>query len=696
MGREVRTFHRQGRLSGRQAVEKDMMADPSEARRLHHNHNHNHNQVKPRTSERHSRKLAGDKDHHSRNNKKPPSSPSNLTILDDLQHDDDTPTPGAVRAPGPGPENAASPHEDESSSRQDDSRYGDDRTAGLILDTIVDTTKQQQDASKRTPYGNAVSFEATTTATMVIDEDEDFRRQVEEETKDKILKDLALAEAMNDDTAISFRNKRRWMTCGAVLLLLAIAMVVAGVIVAHKLKGSNHTSPAKQVTARTIAPGPVNTSLSQDLCSNAMELTLPQTTMGTTVHATADVGVPVCGTLRSNGIGVWYFLQGTGVPLRVDTCQNTNFDTQISVFQGSDCGHLQCVGANDQRTDYSENGSHLTFLAETGKGYYILVDGNRNSVGIFSLRVEPQIVNDQCTNAIRFNDTRGTTVPTFGTTKFSSFHEFPMCNNVPHTAPSAWFVFQATETHFVQAEVEDMNGRISVYTGSCLELQCVTASNEGRALWTAQNGTHYFIAVHGGGSTVGDFTLLLQPGGLLKRNPNATSNYQCDTATFLARNHSNDPMETQVLGNTADGIVVNVPLCGSNQVGSTAKGVWYSLMGSGTAMEASTCHSNEQFEAQISVFTGNCSNLQCVDGGNQNCGVQSTVEWRAEPGRIYYILVQGHQNQEGQFQLHVKDFIPSAALTCAVAIVVDVNGPTILGPRRDRRFNRLERVWIRM
>jgi hypothetical protein len=58
--------------------------------------------------------------------------------------------------------------------------------------------------------------------------------------------------------------------------------------------------------------------------------------------------IQVCGTVRSNGKGVWYALEGDDGRWLASTCNNTRFDTQISIYKGS-CGRLECVAANDQQ-----------------------------------------------------------------------------------------------------------------------------------------------------------------------------------------------------------------------------------------------------------------------------------------------------------------------------------------------------------
>ena len=67
--------------------------------------------------------------------------------------------------------------------------------------------------------------------------------------------------------------------------------------------------------------------------------------------------------------GVWYTLEGTGIATAVGLCEEANFDTKMSVFQGS-CDDLVCLGGND---DFCGFQSAYGWDAEVGVTYYILV-----------------------------------------------------------------------------------------------------------------------------------------------------------------------------------------------------------------------------------------------------------------------------------------------------------------------------------
>jgi hypothetical protein len=109
-----------------------------------------------------------------------------------------------------------------------------------------------------------------------------------------------------------------------------------------------------------------------------------------------------------------------------------------------------------------------------------------------------------------------------------------------------------------------------------------------------------------------------------------------------------------LLGSTSDGagIDTSVEACGLAS-GSTAPGTWYIVTGNGMTVTASTCFGTG-FDSQISIFTGNCNNLECVDGNNNACGLQSYVAWHSIPGEAYFILVHGSGTSLGSFALQIS------------------------------------------
>ena len=154
-----------------------------------------------------------------------------------------------------------------------------------------------------------------------------------------------------------------------VCLFVAVSAVVAG-IVAGLVFG--------------VAVGPGEENIANDMCLGAKGPLRDSVVRGSTVGSLSNEKAPLCDSRSRNGkYGAWYWLEGDENFVIADTCSNeTNFDTQISVFEGSSCDELQCVAAND---DFCGEQSTVSWRSRTGTNYYILVHGQNDTQGDFAL-----------------------------------------------------------------------------------------------------------------------------------------------------------------------------------------------------------------------------------------------------------------------------------------------------------------------
>jgi len=101
----------------------------------------------------------------------------------------------------------------------------------------------------------------------------------------------------------------------------------------------------------------------------------------------------------------------------------------------------------------------------------------------------------------------------------------------------------------------------------------------------------------------------------------------------------------------------NAPECGTE---ITAPGVWYSVIGTGNTMTATTCDSATTYDSKLSVYCGGCADPVCIDGNDDDCalpgqGLNSTVTWCSNVGEEYLILVHGFSSGSGPFLLDISD-----------------------------------------
>jgi len=117
--------------------------------------------------------------------------------------------------------------------------------------------------------------------------------------------------------------------------------------------------------------------------------------------------------------------------------------------------------------------------------------------------------------------------------------------------------------------------------------------------------------------------------------------------------------------------------CGGSSA-ATAPGVWFTVKGAGQPITASTCGPETTFDTQITVFRGDCDSLVCVNGNDNLCGQQSSVDWPSQADEIYYILVHGgSSNSAGEFQLTIStDFVRLENDFCVSAMEVSLENAT--------------------
>ena len=247
-----------------------------------------------------------------------------------------------------------------------------------------------------------------------------------------------------------------------------------------------------------------------DICAAAPIIGNNTVITGTTAGATFD-NVGTCGT-SNTAPGVWVALVGTGGQQTVETCGGlTAYDTKISVFSGS-CGALTCVDGNDDACGLQ---SSVTFNTTPGLLYYVLIHGFSSNTGTFSLTTTVNLApaNDACAAAIPV--ACGQTVN--GSTDFATADNAGTCVTT-NTAPGVWYQLVGPSTGNVTASLcgagTNYDSKISVYTGSCGALTCVTGNDDfcglqSEVTFTSTPGQIYYILVHGFGTASGDFDLAI-------------------------------------------------------------------------------------------------------------------------------------------------------------------------------------------
>jgi hypothetical protein len=115
-----------------------------------------------------------------------------------------------------------------------------------------------------------------------------------------------------------------------------------------------------------------------------------------------------------------------------------------------------------------------------------------------------------------------------------------------------------------------------------------------------------------------------------------------------------------------------------------AKDVWYSVVGTGDTIVATTCSYETYVGTIIDVFSGpdSCEDLECVAATASDCAagyVGGTVSWPSDPGVSYHLRV-ATVDFEDQFELVVWDVPPAENTACIASVAatfVDALGITM-------------------
>ena len=211
------------------------------------------------------------------------------------------------------------------------------------------------------------------------------------------------------------------------------------------------------------------------------------------------------------------------------------------------------------------------------------------------------------------------------------------------TAPGVWFVLQGTAAQLLisTCETHSYDTKISVFRGTCDDLVCVGGNDDGTGCnygssyaFTGQEATTYYILIHGYAANTGTFDLEVQC--------IVVPNDGCAGAIPISCNQS-------VSGNTVPATMDSAPAC---VTGIDAPGIWYTFSGVDGTVLLSTCETYN-YDTRMNVYSGSCGNLTCVTGNDDVAqGILcSEIAFAANANTTYFILMQGYDDQTGQFEL---------------------------------------------
>lgn len=434
----------------------------------------------------------------------------------------------------------------------------------------------------------------------------------------------------------------------------------------------------------TLTVSEIEKTPENDLCFDAQELSLEEgfnqagqqalvvTTAGDTTFANPDEENAVCGS--SAAPGVWYIVFGTGTAMTASTCENSFYDTRLSVFDGGfegDCDAMACVVENDDACTGTR--SSVSWASELDAIYFILVHGWNTSSGAYELTINTELPpppgdmdndgvpdeedncidtpnpdqldednngigeacdgnNDFCQNALPIDLTGGDVTVIGQTVKATADRENSTCG--ASNAPGVWYWVEGTGGEiFAETCGSDYDTRLSVFSGECglLNLVCVISNDDFCGLqsgvrWESEVDTNYLLLVHGYNTSSGNYALRISA-----EHPPA--NNDCVDAIELTHG-------SRVEGTNVDTTrEVGMPAC----IDPFRTGVaWYTFTGTGGSVEISTCNDSTEITSRLAIYTGPCDDLACAEVEGVACDEdRATLVVQTAAGLEYLVAVSG-------------------------------------------------------
>lgn len=244
--------------------------------------------------------------------------------------------------------------------------------------------------------------------------------------------------------------------------------------------------------------------------------------IGSNANASKEPGEPAHDG-NDGGRSIWWsWVAPASSPVSFSTL-DSDFDTVLAVYQGSDLGLLTLIGADSRSAD---GRSIVTFTAVAGIEYQIAVDGFNNGAGAALGRValrlrqfssEPLHANNDFENATPFLDFLAVQSSNIGATRQPG----EPAHGLTQQGHSLWWAWKAEQNLPVTISTagSQFDTILSVYTGSTLEQLSLVAesddlhpgSEQSSVTFQALAGTVYYIAVDGYANEIGIINLTLSP-----------------------------------------------------------------------------------------------------------------------------------------------------------------------------------------
>lgn len=391
----------------------------------------------------------------------------------------------------------------------------------------------------------------------------------------------------------------------------------------------------------------------------------------------------------------WTFNATAGCTYDFSSCNSVNTnDTYLRLYSGTNPLTAVLQTSNDDNGPWcATTKASLSWVCPTTGAYSILLTNfscaNISSNSILSYREICTPPYNPCTtiptitcgtsNNLTVSSGNGIYNPPSTTCGFSTPGKEYIYSFTP-TITGAYTISQPTSFGYIDWFYKVASGGCNGTGWTCID--DISNANLGNAnvniFLTA--GTTYYIMVDPEGTTGGNVVWTLNCPTPPPVNDNCGNAIAIAFLPYTSPITSNNPSTNDVPTSTSS--------CGTQ-----GSNLWYTVVGNGNQLAATTCNVSTNFDTEIRVYTGSCASLNsmveivCNDDDNTctSSTLRSTVNWCSQPGVTYYISVGYYTSGAGygNFVLSVTNGTPCTVLPIEL---VEFNG------RNVDKYNDI--VWV--
>ena len=429
------------------------------------------------------------------------------------------------------------------------------------------------------------------------------------------------------------------------------------------------------------AGGPPN-----DDCADAIAI-------GDGSHAFSTIGASTDGPSHSGSCqfdgqtynDVWFvYTASCDGEATISTCGTADYDTDLVVYDGSDCNSLVLLDCNDDTSGCSGFTSEVEVPVVAGNEYLVRVGGFASGdSGTGTLNVSCAVPpappsNDDCATPLAVPCNSSTTVDNSLATVDPGD---PVTCRIGGGVGQGtiWFEFTADgPSAFIETNNSAVSDTVlSLFSGSCGGLTLLACSeDEGDGLLSeisintlTDNETYLIMVASYNEFSLGEITLDITcpapegaccfPDGHCSDEIKAeclAEGGEWDPTTTCASNPCPQPPPNDECADAEaipslpakmefdNTVAVTDPLELCGVFSGPFQNVWYSFVGTGNTVTITTCNAEtEVTDTKIAVYCRDCSDLLCITGNDDNCPdflpFSSTVTFPTQAGSTYLVTI---------------------------------------------------------